>query len=1597
MQIRAFTLVALLLFSTASMLVDTTEATTSGRAMACSGTVCLNEALPNPNGLDDDTWPNGEWMEIYNSGSTPVDVLNWRLVNKANKILTFGSSSIVGFESGNSTSWTIQPGDYMVIARNGSSNFYLTNTADWITMEDSSGNTMDQASWNSTASGISLEEDSSNSMNDWISTNSPTPGSVNSAAAAPVSSDLVISEVMPNPWPSDDNASWPGGEWVEIWNSGQNDIDLTGWSIVDNAGNTLPFNASHLVGPSTIIGADEYRIIAVNSSTSWGVLNNGGETLRLLWPNGTLSSSVSWTDSESGFSLMEQIDSSWSNSPFPTPGSQNPAHWEAIVNGTSPIRITEVLVNSSMDGSPLPDGEWVELHNTGAVSLDLMGWKIMDGMGNITHIDPATLASNATQLGTMIDADGRRLVQFFQGTELWNNYDNLMLIDQSEAVVHTAWWTSSPNLNTSLIESQDPLMEWVPASWPTPGQPEPSTASLTGEIAFNEIMPDAAGNDSHSWPSGEWIELINTGNQTVDLANWHFTSGSRNFNINPHQLPLKSDTMVAPGEIVLVAINGSQGFYLRNTNTDTIELRDSTNQIISTLTYNSTEEGESNWFWNGDWTQAPWPTPGAANPQTSPYMGDLAIEITEILAHCSDGSITPGDDWVEVLNNGNQDIDLSAWRMLSGDGDLMHLRPGWQWNETSMIISPGDWYVFNVPNWFISGMGDSITLEDPDGNIVDYVEWNITTDCETMNRDGAVLAWPTPGEGEPETSDFAGPEDLIFSRFMFEEKSQTTNDEFFEISNTGNVIAMLNGWTVRKTTTGGVSFNGTFTAGQIAAGSSVIISPDASSVKAMGATMILNAEDVMNFPVWLPNSGATIQLIAPDGTIADTFVYGNGPTSTEGWSGVSIGEPVTTVDRILYLRGDGCGDMIDTDTANDWEMRWSVAGASHFCGINTFSDDTDVIPLIGPDDGLDEVITMINHANVSINLHVYHLHDVYLAMSLMEASDRGVDITVVIHEPESWWTGSTTAQSLGIAWELEQKENISVMQFTTSSSSPYQYIHSKITVVDSAKVWISSGNWKSSSMPSDGIGNRDWGIIVNSVDLATIVLERMAFDEDPSQLHVEDATYPQPDAGSYDPPVSYSVGTVTPAISGPMSGELLTCPDDCMQGLADLIDSADSEILLSLQYFEMDWYWGWQQNPLLDSLEDAAARGVSIRLAINQHYVNDNPGIREAVNELNDWEGDVEAILMSENDTVRKLHNKGVIIDGESVLVSSINWGDNSILRNREMGLVIHSQAITAPFMESFWEDWNRLDPTTDSDIDGIPDIWEVANNLSRTNQDANIDSDGDGISNLGEYSYDSNPNSNDTDGDCILDADEILWAATQATVSAGDALTQADADGDGIDDHTVIGCEPDLEDLDIEDLELDTDNDGVLDINDECPNTASGAATDAKGCSDEQNNQGTVIEDTDSDNDTVPNEIDECPGTKEGVAIDTQGCSDEQNRDQASKDEDDDGLSSGMIFMWTLIIGGIIVLLGAGTLLLKQKKEGDEEEIEAHSVAEIADAKSWDMPVLDGTSEVEEESIDLSKFPGWTTEQVQKYLDSGWTEEQLAEWYQQQVDGNNA
>lgn len=58
-----------------------------------------------------------------------------------------------------------------------------------------------------------------------------------------------------------------------------------------------------------------------------------------------------------------------------------------------------------------------------------------------------------------------------------------------------------------------------------------------------------------------------------------------------------------------------------------------------------------------------------------------------------------------------------------------------------------------------------------------------------------------------------------------------------------------------------------------------------------------------------------------------------------------------------------------------------------------------------------------------------------------------------------------------------------------------------------------------------------------------------------------------------------------------------------------------------------------------------------------------------------------------------------------------------------------------------------------------------------------------------------------------------------------------------------------------------DADGDGVLDPDDECPNTPAGVQVDRRGCP------------IDSDGDGVPDYLDKCPGTPPGARVDEDGC----------------------------------------------------------------------------------------------------------------------------
>ena len=65
---------------------------------------------------------------------------------------------------------------------------------------------------------------------------------------------------------------------------------------------------------------------------------------------------------------------------------------------------------------------------------------------------------------------------------------------------------------------------------------------------------------------------------------------------------------------------------------------------------------------------------------------------------------------------------------------------------------------------------------------------------------------------------------------------------------------------------------------------------------------------------------------------------------------------------------------------------------------------------------------------------------------------------------------------------------------------------------------------------------------------------------------------------------------------------------------------------------------------------------------------------------------------------------------------------------------------------------------TPDTDTDGMPDGWEVDNELNPTENDSMADADLDGVINIDEYHAGTNPGEPDTDHDGISDRDELGW-----------------------------------------------------------------------------------------------------------------------------------------------------------------------------------------------------------------------------------------------
>lgn len=365
--------------------------------IAPSTSVCINEIMSsNSSAWSDERGAFGDWVEITNTGSSEVDITGWMLADTANALnaFTFPSQKLA-------------PGEFLLVFCDGNlrntpgytyhAPFKLSSDGDTLLLFNKEQIAVESINIPS----LNRNQSYARVNNGWQITSSYTPCMPNEesyyqmmreALSGGQSSSIVISEVMA------DNATYIPDEdgeyfdWVELYNTTSNAVNLNGWCLSDDASNPTKWRF-----PDVSINAGEYMVIYCSGKNRAVAGNNlhtnfklraEGEMAVLSNAQGIVQYSVSFTNMKSDRS-MSLYEGNYTTDLAPTPGLANTTASAAIMEqrmanaNASKVFISEVSAGTSRTSDTEgTQPEWIELVNMSAETVDLSDWGLSDDAGH---------------------------------------------------------------------------------------------------------------------------------------------------------------------------------------------------------------------------------------------------------------------------------------------------------------------------------------------------------------------------------------------------------------------------------------------------------------------------------------------------------------------------------------------------------------------------------------------------------------------------------------------------------------------------------------------------------------------------------------------------------------------------------------------------------------------------------------------------------------------------------------------------------------------------------------------------------------------------------------------------------------------------------------------------------------------------------------------------------------------------------------------------------------------------------------------------------------------------------------------------------------
>ncbi|MFX0064902.1 MAG: phospholipase D-like domain-containing protein, partial [Candidatus Hermodarchaeota archaeon] len=312
-----------------------------------------------------------------------------------------------------------------------------------------------------------------------------------------------------------------------------------------------------------------------------------------------------------------------------------------------------------------------------------------------------------------------------------------------------------------------------------------------------------------------------------------------------------------------------------------------------------------------------------------------------------------------------------------------------------------------------------------------------------------------------------------------------------------------------------------------------------------------------------------------------------------------------------------------------------------------------------------------------------------------KARNTSMDISIILSRTHA--SAYDRNNTLGSAYNL----TLSGISVYLSNSSFY-FTHAKFWIIDGFSTFIYSGNWAKTAIPTEtSYGNREWGIVVNDFEVSQYYENVFTQDLNISTVYVPDS------ADETEMTLNIQTGNYLPQFTAQNHVENITLqpifsPDNSENVIRGLLQSANTSILVQQQYIKTKW--GSVTNKFLQDLIDAKNRGVEVKVIVEGRNTDDAAPLRDVLL--------TEGISLVYLDTrLEWCHNKGIIIDNNITIVSSINWSYQAVGYNREAGIVIYSKNITNYYKTIFDYDWQngKLQITLKLSLDYFPIVILLA------------------------------------------------------------------------------------------------------------------------------------------------------------------------------------------------------------------------------------------------------------------------------------------------